>query len=329
MLLPTRLTERLGLRHPVVLAPMAFAAGGRLAAAVSGAGGLGLIGGGYGDRGWIDAQFDEAEGAEVGCGFITWALARAPDVLDHVLERRPRAIMLSFGDPRPFAPRVHEAGVPLLCQVQSRSDAQLALQAGAQVIVAQGAEAGGHSDRRATFTLVPEIADLLAARSPDTLLCAAGGIADGRGVAAALMLGADGVLVGTRLWATVEANVAEAMQAAALAADGDATIRTRVPDIARRLDWPERFTARVLRNPFTESWHGREAELRRAGEPVAREWADGWAAGDPARANTFVGEAIGLIRTIDPAGAVVERMAAEAAALLAKSSRAGDRIVPG
>lgn len=323
MLLPTRLTERLGLRHPVVLAPMAFAAGGRLAAAVSGAGGLGLIGGGYGDRGWIDAQFDEAEGAPVGCGFITWSLARAPDLLDHVLARGARAVMLSFGDPRPLAPVVHEAGVPLLCQVQTRSDAELALEAGAQVIVAQGAEAGGHGDRRATFTLVPEVADLLAARAPETLLCAAGGIADGRGVAAALMLGADGVLVGTRLWATLEANVGEAMQAAALAADGDATIRTSVPDIARRLDWPERFTARVLRNPFTERWHGREAELRRAGEPVAREWGDGWAAGDPERANTFAGEAIGLIRAIEPAGAVVERMAAEAANLLASRAPTG------
>jgi nitronate monooxygenase len=189
------------------------------------------------------------------------------------------------------------------------------------VIVAQGAEAGGHGDRRATFTLVPEIADLLAARSPETLLCAAGGIADGRGVAAALMLGADGVLVGTRLWATVEANVAEAMQVAAVAADGDATIRTCVPDIARGLEWPERFTARVLRNPFTASWDGREAELRRAGERVAREWEEGWAAGDPQRANTFVGEAVGLISAIEPAGAVVERMAAEAAALLAKAPR--------
>src|SRR5919202_1507383 len=134
-------------------------------------------------------------------------------------------------------PVVLAAGVPLLCQVQSRPDAELALEAGAHVIVAQGAEAGGHGDRRATFTLVPEIADLLAARSPETLLCAAGGIADGRGLAAALILGADGVLVGTRLWATVEANVSEPMQAAALAADGDATIRTRVPDVARRLDW--------------------------------------------------------------------------------------------
>jgi nitronate monooxygenase len=319
MPLSTRLTERFGLVHPVVLAPMAFAAGGRLAAAVSDAGGLGLIGGGYGDRGWIDAQFDEAGPADVGCGFITWSLARKPGLLDHVLDREPRAIMLSFGDPRPFAPRVREAGVPLLCQVQSRGDAELALEAGADVIVAQGAEAGGHSVRRATLTLVPEIADLLAARSAQTLLCAAGGIADGRGLAAALVLGADGVLVGSRLWATVEADVPEAMQAAALAADGDGTIRTRVMDIARGLAWPERFTARVLRNRFTDDWHGREAELRRAGEEVARAWADGWTAGDPERSNTFVGEAVGLIRAIEPAGAVVERMAAEAAALLGRS----------
>ena len=319
MPLSTRLTERLRLVHPVVLAPMAFAAGGRLAAAVSQAGGLGLIGGGYGDRGWIDAQFDEAGQADVGCGFITWSLERRPELLDHVLDRGPRAIMLSFGDPRPFAPRVREAGVPLLCQIQSRADAEVALEAGADVIVAQGAEAGGHGDRRGTFTLVPEIADLLAARSAQTLLCAAGGIADGRGLAAALVLGADGVLVGSRLWASVEANVPEAMHAAALAADGDGTIRTSVMDIARGLDWPERFTARVLRNRFTDDWHGRETELRRAGEDVARGWAEGWTAGDPDRSNTFVGEAVGLIRTIEPAGAVVRRMTAEAAALLGRS----------
>jgi nitronate monooxygenase len=318
-MLATRLTERVGLAHPVILAPMAFAAGGRLAAAVSRAGGLGVIGGGYGDREWIDAQFDAAGDAEVGCGFITWSLERAPELLDHVLERRPRAIMLSFGDPRPFAPRVHEAGVPLLCQIQRRADAELALEAGAQIIVAQGAEAGGHGDRRATFTLVPEIADLLAARSPETLLCAAGGIADGRGVAAALVLGADGVLVGTRLWATAEANVAEPMQAAALAADGDATIRTRVPDMARSLAWPERFTVRVLRNRFTDEWHGRETELRRAGDSVGRDWKEGWSAGDPERSNTFVGEAVGLIGAIEPAGAVVERMTADAAALLGRA----------
>jgi nitronate monooxygenase len=312
----TRLTERFGLAHPIVLAPMAFAAGGALAAAVSDAGGLGLIGGGYGDLDWIGEQFAEAGDAHVGCGVITWRLRDRPGVLEGVLEHRPRAMMLSFGDPRPYAPLVHDAGVPLLCQVQTRADAELAIDAGADVIVAQGAEAGGHGDRRATFTLVPEVADLLAARAPETLLCAAGGIADGRGLAAALVLGADGALVGSRLWATREAQVSERMHGAALAADGDATLRTSVMDVARGLDWPARFTARVLRNRFTDTWHGREQVLREDGAQAAREWTEGWAAGDPDRANTFVGEAAGVIGSIEPARVVVERMAAEAAALL-------------
>jgi nitronate monooxygenase len=310
--LPTRLTERFGLVHPIVLAPMAFAAGGRLAAAVSRAGGLGLIGGGYGDATWVQEQFDEAGDAGVGCGFITWHLR--PEVLDAVLQRRPRALLLSFGDPRTYAERVHAAGIPLLCQVQTVADARLAIEAGAEMIVAQGAEAGGHGDRRATFTLVPEVADLLAAESPDTLLCAAGGVADGRGLAAARILGADGVMVGSRLWATEEANVPERMQAAALAADGDGTVRTSVMDIARSLKWPDRFTARVLRNRFTDTWHGRERELRETGGDAARDWSEGWAAGDPDRSNTFVGEATGLIDAIEPAATVIERMVTEAIA---------------
>src|SRR3954447_16590574 len=137
--LSTRLTERLGLEHPIVLAPMAFAAGGRLAGAVSQGGGLGLIGGGYGDPDWIDEQFDVAGDAAVGCGFITWALAQSPDVLDRVLRRRPRAIMLSFGDARPFARAIRSAGVPLICQVQTTADAAIALEAGAR----RGGRAGG------------------------------------------------------------------------------------------------------------------------------------------------------------------------------------------
>jgi nitronate monooxygenase len=320
--LNTRLTEKLAIEHPIISAPMAFAAGGALAAAVSDAGGLGLIGGGYGDATWVQEQFDEAGDAGVGCGFITWHLR--PEVLDAVLRRGPRALLLSFGDPRTYAERVHAAGIPLLCQVQTVADARLAIEAGADMIVAQGAEAGGHGDRRATFTLVPEVADLLAAESPDTLLCAAGGVADGRGLAAARILGADGVMVGSRLWATEEANVPERMQAAALAADGDGTVRTSVMDIARSLKWPERFTARVLRNRYTDPWHGRERELRETGGDAAREWSEGWAAGDPDRSNTFVGEAPGLIDAIEPAAAVIERMVTEAIAVTDRAARRPD-----
>jgi len=314
--LSTRLTERFGLTHPIVLAPMAFAAGGRLAAAVSDAGGLGLVGGAYGDRDWIDAQLDIAGSSAVGVGFITWSLERAPGLLEHVLGRGPRAIMLSFGDPRASARTVKDAGVPLLCQVQTREDAQLAIEAGADVIVAQGSEAGGHGDTRGTLTLVPEVADLLASSSPETILCAAGGIVDGRGLAAALVLGADGILVGSRLWATDEANVSKSMQQAVLASTGDDTIRTNVADVVRKLDWPSRFTARVLRNRFTDTWHGRESELREADPAVERDWVEGWADGDPGRSNTFTGEGIGMIHSIEPAAIVLERMSAQAMSLL-------------
>jgi nitronate monooxygenase len=226
--LSTRLTQLLGIRHPIISAPMAFAAGGRLAAAVSTAGGLGLIGGGYGDADWLDAEFCAAGNVPVGCGFITWSLKKQPQLLDRVLSRSPRPVFLSFGDPQPFAARIKEAGAKLICQVQTRRDAERAIACGADIIVAQGSEAGGHGERRATMTLVPEVADLIAAKSPETLLCAAGGIADGRGLAAALMLGADGVLVGSRLWASSEANVSPRMHAAALAATGDDTIRSQV-----------------------------------------------------------------------------------------------------
>jgi nitronate monooxygenase len=312
----TRLTEAFGLAHPIVSAPMAKAAGGRLAAAVSHAGGLGLIGGGYGDAAWIEGAFAEAGNTRVGCGFITWKLAENPEVLEAVLARQPAALCLSFGDPAPFAARIHDAGVPLICQVQSLRDAQRAAECGARVIVAQGSEAGGHGERRGTITLVPEVVDWLAGHSPDTLLLAAGGVADGRGLAAALMLGADGVLMGSRLWASAEAEVSHAMTDAAIAATGDATIRSTVMDAARGLRWPARYTARVLRNKVTERWHDDPEGLR--ADPAARaEWVAGWDAGDPARANTFVGEAAGLIHDRPPVADLLARISDEAGALLA------------
>jgi nitronate monooxygenase len=312
MRLDTRLTRRLGLRHPVLSAPMAGASGGALAAAVSDAGGLGLIGGGYGDGDWLDAQFAAAGNRPVGCGFITWSLARKPDLLARVLDRRPRALMLSFGDPAPFAPAIRQAGVPLICQVQDMAGARQALAAGADIIVAQGGEAGGHGAKRGTLTLVPEIADHLASQAPDTLLLAAGGIADGRGLAAALMLGADGVLVGTRFWATREALVAPGLQAAALEADGDATLRGHAPDVARGLDWPAGYSIRVLHNAFMERWHGREPELKAALDREGPAYAQAARTGDPNATAVIVGEATGLIRDVPAAASVLERMVAQA-----------------
>jgi nitronate monooxygenase len=322
MALRTRLTDRLGIEHPILLAPMGSASGGRLAAAVTAAGGLGLIGGGYGDADWLEREFAQAGNARVGCGFITWSLARKPHLLDQVLLRSPAAIMLSFGALRPFAQIVKTAGAPLICQVQTMAHAREAVEAGADIIVAQGAEAGGHGVSRATLTIVPEIADYLARSAPATLLLAAGGIADGRGLGAALMLGADGVLIGSRFWASEEALVPESFKAAAVAASGDDTIRTTVVDVARKIDWPQPFTARVMKTRFTMQWHGRETELA---EPavVEREMErclDAATRGDVDNTGVFVGEAVALIRDIRPAGVILRQIVREAEELLGRKA---------
>jgi len=319
--LETRLTQAFGMRYPIVLAPMALASGGVLAAAVTRAGGLGLIGGGYCDAQWVAREWALAGAERVGCGFITWKLAQVPDVLRQALARNPAAIFLSFGDPVPFAAEIDAAGVPLICQVQTLADARVALDAGARVIVAQGAEAGGHGDTRATLTLVPEVADLLARVAPDVLLLAAGGIADGRGLAASLMLGADGVLVGSRFWASVESLAHPNFVQAAIAATGDATLRTSVADIARGLDWPERFTLRALANGFTDRWHGDSAGLKANAKTEAARWTAAWSAGDPAVATAVVGEAAGLIHDRPPAAVIVENMARQAEELLNTRAR--------
>jgi len=309
----TRLTEFFGIEHPIVSAPMAGISGGRLAAAVTSAGALGLLGGGYGDSDWLNREFGLAEGARVGCGFITWSLARQPELLDEALDQQPATIMLSFGDLRPFADRIHAAGVPLIAQVQTLDHARQALDAGAEILVAQGGEAGGHGMTvRSTFTLVPDVVDLAADRAPETLVLAAGGVADGRGLAAALALGADGVLVGTRFWASSEALVSPRAKQRAIKAGGDDTYRTRVYDVVRRLDWPPEYNERTLSNPFVDGWHGKEAELLAALPDAVATYEAAVAAEDYDIAAMFVGQAIGRIDDVRPAADIVADMAAEA-----------------
>jgi nitronate monooxygenase len=321
MTIRTRLTETLDIRVPIILAPMGRTSGGALAAAVSGAGGLGMLGAGDGEAAWIDREFAEAGNARVGCGFITWALARQPEMLDLALAHAPAALLLSFGDPTPFAGKVLAAGIRLICQVQTIAHARTALACGASVLVAQGTEAGGHGALRATMTLVPELADLLARESPQTLLVAAGGIADGRGLAASLMLGADGVMIGTRFWTSPESLVHLNHQRAALAANGDDTVRQIAADIAAGFDWPAEFTGRVLRNAFVERWAGREAEHRAAADGERPSYLAAVAEGQSDKIGIYAGEAVGMIHLSLPAAEVVAQVAAEAETLL--RTRAG------
>ncbi len=318
MTIRTRLTEKLGIAHPVILAPMGSASGGALARAVSEAGGLGLIGMGYGNPDWLEREFLLAGNARVGCGFITWSLAQRSHLLDRALDHKPAAVMLSFGDPRPFAPAIKRAGAVLICQVQTVAQAAEAVGAGADVIVAQGTEAGGHGASRSTLALVPAVVDAVHERNEQAMVVAAGGIADGRGLAAALMLGADGVLVGTRFLASNEALTSAPAKARILAARGDDTVRTRIFDIARRIDWPTVYTGRALQNDFSRQWHGREAELERALPNEGPRYARAAEANDVDTAVVFAGEAVDLVHRIEPARDIVSGIVRDAEAALAR-----------
>src|SRR5450830_828550 len=194
------------------------------------------------------------------------------------------------------------------------------LEAGASVIVAQGIEAGGHGmnsmDGRSTFSLVPEIADLLQQQSPSTLLLAAGGIADGRGLAAALMLGADGVLIGTRFWATRESLASQAAVNEALNANGDDTARSIIFDILRRKNWPPVFNFRALRNQLHQQWEPRIPELICSPEQAQRAYNAGVAAADFTRAHVTVGEAVGLLHDYPGAVELIARIHQQATTLM-------------
>lgn len=321
MHLKTRLTAKLGVRHPILLAPMNVFAGGRLAAAVSAAGGLGIVGGGYGDAAWLEHEFAATGGARVGCGLITWSMARDPNLLEMVLAKRPAALMLSFGELEPHASRAKALGVPLICQVQGMSYLREAVAAGADIIVAEGCEAGGHSGYRGVFTLVPEAADYLARFAPETVLVAAGGVGDGRGLAAALMLGADGVLVGTRFVASQESEAPDGLRQAIVRADGDATMKSTSVDVARRRYWPNpEFVIRVLKNGFVTKWHGRDRELENAIDVEYQRFWEAFKAGDADNTAVLAGEVSGIIADIPPAARIVDDMVAQACQLLGPGS---------
>src|SRR3954464_10791465 len=304
MPIATRLTELLKIQHPIISAPMAMVADAKLAVAVSKAGGFGILGGGYGDEAWLKRELEAAGDARVGVGFITWSMAKNPRLLDIALERKPAAIMLSFGDVKPHVEKIKKAGALMICQVQTVEQAKEAAAKGADLLVAQGAEAGGHGVSRGTFALVPAVVDAVRG----VPVAAAGGVADGRGLAAALMLGADGVLVGTRFYATQEAMGPQGAKERIVAASGDATIRSMLFDIVRGNVWPAPYTGRVLRNEFSERWRGREAELMQHQADEAARYDKAKAAGDFDTAAVIAGEAVDMISDIPPAAEVIDRM---------------------
>ena len=312
MTIATALTRLLKIEHPVLLAPMAGVSGGAMAAAVSNAGGLGIIGGGYGERESLEREFAAAGNVPVGIGFITWSSQRNPDLLDVALAHAPKVMFLSFGELGAFAPKVKKAGIPLIAQVQTLAQARRAVGEGADIIVAQGAEAGGHGSTRSTLPFVPAVVDV-AGTIP---VVAAGGIADGRGLAAALMLGASGVLCGTAFFACRESLAHPNLKRGAVAGTGDDTLRSSAIDVARGLDWPAQWTVRTLKNAFTDRWAGDLDGLKRNIVEERPRYLRARDAGDTTVSAVIVGEAVDLVRGEETAGDTVRRLVGEAEARL-------------
>jgi nitronate monooxygenase len=322
MVQATAFTAMLGIRYPIVSAPMGGSAGGALAAAVSNAGGLGLLGGGNGHPKWLEPELAilAASTSEPwGVGLLSWAVD--PGVVGRVLERGPAAVMLSFGTSASLTEPVKRAGTTLILQVTSMDEARDAVGLGADVIVAQGTEAGGHGARngRSTLPFVPAVVDLVA---PIPVL-AAGGIADGRGLAAALVLGASGAVIGTRFQATAEAIVDPAVKKAIVDGRAEDTERSSILDIASGSRWPLTYTARTLGHPVLQQWRGRETEL--AADPEAQSQArqayrDAVAGGEVPPQPVWAGEAADLITDLPPAAEVVAALVREAEQALSRAS---------
>ncbi|MCO8125953.1 nitronate monooxygenase [Acidimicrobiia bacterium EGI L10123] len=317
MPLRTRFSELFGLTHPLMSAPMVMHSGGRLAGAVSAAGALGSFGGMHPARepDWVRDEIALARQATdrpFAVGFITPFLPMAEPFLEAAIEAQPAAVVLSFADPGPWAARLADAGISLICQVQDHDGATQAVDAGAAVLVVQGMAAGGHTG---TLSLLPFLSATVE-RFPDVPVLAAGGIADGRALAAALLAGADGAVMGTAFLATPEAvEIDDRYKQLIVDSDGTDTVLTQVFDIISGLPWPAAVHDRVRRNRTTDQWSEREAELRVRREEVAATLPP-TAHPDPERDAIRYGQSAGAVGAIRPAAEVAETVCRDAEAIL-------------
>ena len=316
-MLTTELTRRLGIDHPIVQAGMGDAAGRDLVAAVSNAGALGTMG--------TIGRSPELAAAEVAAiraatsrpfavnliGFDWAPIAGA--VIDAVIDARPPIATISFGDPGPALRRCQDAGITTIVQVQDVEGLRAALDGGADFLIVQGNEAGGHTGWRGTLNFVAQALDMAGA----VPVLAAGGVGNGRGLAASLAMGCAGVVMGTRFKATPEYEGNSAEKEALVASDGSNTTYDFILDAAIGIDWPNGVTGRALRSAFTEEWHGRDEELR---AKVADYPRFGFAAelAEKGQAINWAGESSGLIERVKPAADVVTDTVREAEDLLLK-----------
>jgi nitronate monooxygenase len=306
-----------GLRVPIVNAPMGGVAGGRLAASVTAAGGLGMIGmGSAATRESLKTELRHVLGAlgsgAFGIGLVDWVMRTQAGLLEDALAALPMLLSVSFGTDWSWVAPARDAGIVTATQVYDGDGARRAADAGVDILVARGSEGGGHGDvRLATLPLLDTVLDAVSLP-----VLAGGGVASARALAAVLAAGASGAWVGTRLAACPEALTGDVSRRALIAARATDTSITRVFDVAQGLPWPTRFPSRVLANDFVARWTGREDALA-ADRPARDELAASIAAEDLRIAPVDAGQGVGMIDDDAPVAEVIEKMCSGAARLLA------------
>jgi NAD(P)H-dependent flavin oxidoreductase YrpB (nitropropane dioxygenase family) len=314
----TRACELFGIQHPVVLGGMGSGTSPELVAAVSNGGGLGVQGCAGRSPDQIARLADAIRAATdrpFGLNLVLFLADAA--AIDAVLSAGPPVVSTAWPWPdfdlAALFARAHATGARVMHMVSTVHEARRAAEAGADIIVAQGAEGGGHVGLMGTIVLVPQVVRAVA---PLPVL-AAGGIADGAGLAAALMLGAEGVLLGTRFLATPEAPLPDAYKQAICRSDGHDTLLTELHDVITGQVWPGAF-ARVLRTPFVQEWLGREGEVRQRRAELLQRIRRAREQGDVANGSLLIGQDAGLIDRVEPAGDIVQRLVHEAEDLLGR-----------
>lgn len=308
-MLSTAWSRSFGLRVPIVNAPMGGVAGGRLAAAVTAAGGLGMVGmGSVATRELLAEQLAHVDG-RFGIGMVDWVMRNEPGLLEDALAARPALLSVSFGTEWSWVEKAHDAGIPTATQVYDSTGARQAADAGVDILVARGSEGGGHGEDK--LALLPLLDAVLDAVSVPVL--AGGGVASARSLAAVLAAGASAAWVGTRLSACPEALTGDTGRRALVTATETDTAVTRVFDVAKGLPWPARFPSRVLANDFVQHWTGREEALD---AQACDELAAAIAAGDRRMVPVDAGQGVGMIRSDASVGEVIDEMCTGAEKLL-------------
>ena len=307
-MIKTKICELLDIEYPIFQGGMAWIADADLAAAVSNAGGLGIISAMNADAAWLKGQIDKARtltSKPFGVNIMLMS-PFADEVAKLVAAEKIKVVTTGAGDPSKYMDMWNEAGVKVIPVVASVAMAKLAEKNGAVAVIAEGGESGGHIGELTTMTLVPQVKDAVSIP-----VIAAGGIGDGRGVAATFMLGAEGVQLGTRFLVAKECNVHENYKKKVLAARDRDTMTT-----GKRLGHP----VRSLRNPYTREFFKREydssisnEELELFGRGALRKAA---VEGNEKEGCFLAGQISGMINREQTAKEMIEEIFAEAENIL-------------